>query len=728
MNQLLIIPAVMLLASAAITLWLAVYAWRRRSTTGALYFSLLMTAVSLWSVSHLLEILTVHPTWRLIWSNATFFGVTTVPVFWFLFILEYTGRTRGLSRLKIAALFVEPLIILILIWSNFYHGLFRQGMVLDLTGALPKAQMIYGPAFWVHTAYSYSLFVVSNVLLIIAFVRAPHLYRRQSGIMLIGAFVPWLANLFYVFPLGAMAYFDPTAVAFCISGLLFGWAIFGYRFIDAMPFARDTLIENLTDGLVVLDRQQRIIDINPAAEMILGCHASDVVGLLAAQGLQSWGMLVEQLHLLTDVNTEFSVPGADGVLYYDLRIIGLTDRRGRLSGRLVILRDITSRKQTEDAYYTLVEHSLQGLAVIQDNQIRFANPALAAITGLTVEALSDITLEMIRDRVHEEDRYLFESLGHGAQQRELRLQTLAKGTQWLQLTASHIQFQGRPAMQVAVIDVSQRKEAIAQLQVAKEEAELANRAKSIFLANMSHELRTPLSAIIGYSEMLREQADIKGDGLLAKRLGNIETAAHHLLTILNSILDLSKVEAGKMKLYPEWFEVASFVEDLRVMAEPLMIQNQNRLVLVCAPDVGTLYADKTKVQQILLNLLSNAGKFTREGQVTLRVDGATAVSPSPPSSTIVFQVQDTGIGMSSDEVNRLFRPFSQLDASPTRNYSGAGLGLVISRRFAEMMGGTLTVESAPGIGSIFTMRLPVQTPNPVHPPNAAMPAQEAVRG
>jgi PAS domain S-box-containing protein len=708
MNQLLIAPTFLLLAAIVISLWLSIYAWRQQPTTGALYFSLLMGAVSFWALFHLLEIHTTNVTWRLIWSNATFFSVTAVPIFWFLFALEYTGRTKNLSRRQTAVLFVEPLIILLLIWSNFYHGLFRPGAIFDFTGSIPKVQMIYGPAFWVHTVYSYLLLAAGNVLLIIAFVRAPRLYRQQMGIILAGAFVPWLANLFYVFPLGATAYFDPTALAFTVSGLLLGWAIFGYRLIDAMPFARDTIIESLTDGLMVLDRQDRIVDMNPAAEQMSGYRASDVIGQPVEEGLARWRALVEQFRPFRDFTTEIAIPEEGGTLHYDLRLIGLTDRRGRPAGRLVILRNITNRKQTEAAYSALVEHSLQGLAIMQDGQVRYVNPALTTMTGLKADELLALTVAGITERVHPEDRPLMAALWQNGGEAELRLLVGEGATLWLQLTVSRIQFQGRAALQVAVMDVTHRKEAMVQLQAAKDEAELANRAKSIFLANMSHELRTPLSAIIGYSEMLREQAEIKGEGVIAGQLGNIETAAYHLLTILNSILDLSKVEAGKMKLYLEWFNLIDFVEELRMMAEPLMIQNKNRLVMECEPALTAIYADRTKVQQILLNLLSNAGKFTREGDVVLRIERETAVAPSAPSAIILFQVQDSGIGMTPDELQLLFRPFTQLDSTPTRQYGGAGLGLVISQRFAEMMGGSITVASEPGQGTLFTVCLPVQ--------------------
>jgi PAS domain S-box-containing protein len=256
---------------------------------------------------------------------------------------------------------------------------------------------------------------------------------------------------------------------------------------------------------------------------------------------------------------------------------------------------------------------------------------------------------------------------------------------------------------------------ITELLKARREAEAANSAKSHFLASMSHELRTPLNAIIGYSEMLQEEILDLGHQQFNLDLEKINTAGRHLLSLINDILDLSKIEAGKMDLHLESFDVGAMVDDVVTTASPLVEKNGNQLEIRSGDGLGSMYADLTKIRQMLLNLLSNASKFTEEGTISLVVNRRT--EPDNGRVMMVFSVTDTGIGMTSEQMNKVFEAFSQAEAATTSKYGGTGLGLAITRRFCHMMGGDVQVESEKGRGATFTIRLPVTVKVP--PPAAS---------
>jgi signal transduction histidine kinase len=252
----------------------------------------------------------------------------------------------------------------------------------------------------------------------------------------------------------------------------------------------------------------------------------------------------------------------------------------------------------------------------------------------------------------------------------------------------------------------------ARAEEASRAAEDANRTKSQFLAATSHELRTPLNAILGYSEMLEEEIHERGLEGLGADVARIHAAGSHLLGLINDILDLSRLEAGKLELSPESFDLASLVEDVADTMRPLAERNRNRLVVEGTGAAGLVFADQRRFRQILLNLLGNAVKFTHDGEVSLRV----RCEAGPPGERVVLSVADTGIGMDEEQISRLFRAFEQADPQVTRRFGGTGLGLVITRRLARMMGGDVAVASRPGEGSTFTVDLPVRPGPP--PPGA----------
>ncbi len=257
-----------------------------------------------------------------------------------------------------------------------------------------------------------------------------------------------------------------------------------------------------------------------------------------------------------------------------------------------------------------------------------------------------------------------------------------------------------------------------ELNEARQHADAANRAKSSFLASMSHELRTPLNAIIGYAEFLVEERGDIDEEESADVISKIASAGRHLLGLINDILDLSKIEAGKVELFVERIEVAAILSEVIATLRPLAENQQNRLTIEVDAELGTMHSDSTKLRQILLNLLSNACKFTESGEIILRAQR----QEKDNTASIIIEVEDSGIGITEDQLARLFQPFVQADVTTSSRYGGTGLGLAITKRLCQLMGGSISATSTLGRGSIFKVELPCVVPSdPANPPLPAAP-------
>ena len=492
---------------------------------------------------------------------------------------------------------------------------------------------------------------------------------------------------------------------------------------DIETYAQD-IVDTVREPLLMLDTTLRVRSANRAFYQTFQVSSEETENRLIYElGNGQWDIpalrtLLEDVIPTSSVFNDFELEHTFPVIGRRVMLLNGRKLRAGSHAELLVLamEDVTERRRSEADLKAIETYAQNIVDTVRE-------PLLILDTTLRVRSGNRAFYQTFHVSLEETENRLIYELGNGQwdipdlrtlledivpkssffNDFELEHDFPAIGRRVMLLNARKLQAGHHGELLVlAMEDVTERRRAEEEVAKAKEAAETANKTKSLFLANMSHELRTPLNAILGYSEMLEEEAAARELDEFGGDLKKINAAGKHLLALINDILDLSKIEAGKMELFLESFDLAELIDEVASTIRPLVEKNANTLHIERAPDLGVMHADQIKVRQGLFNLLSNAVKFTQEGNITLdasrqRMDG---------SEWVVFRVTDTGIGLSPEQIVKLFQDFTQADASTTRKFGGTGLGLALTRRFCQMMGGDVTVHSVPGEGSVFTIKLP----------------------
>jgi PAS domain S-box-containing protein len=746
-----------LLIAAATSAAVAALAWRRRPSTGAMPLFWVMAAVACWSLAYALELMSADSASKVFWLKVEYLGIPTVPIAWLLLVLDYTGRQKWLTRRNQFLLAIVPSITMLLAWTNDAHGLIYRHISLDTSGSFPELALTYGVWFWISIAYSYLAVFLGTLLLLQSFLHASGLYRGQVGAMLIAVSAPWLANVLHLSGLSPFPNLDLTPLAFTLTGLATGWALFRFRLLDIVPVARDAVIESMGDGVIVLDKQDRIVDLNPAAGSIIGIPISEVIGRPAAQALSDWADLTRRYRDVMEAHEEITLGVGDLQRTFDLRISPLSDRRGCPSGRLVALRDVTARKRVEEALLQRTRqlellnragrlfNSTLDLDQILDTVLEEVR-RLLDVTICSIWLLDPVTQELVCQQASDPKSELIRGwrlpprkgiaswavhtcdslIVPDAQTDERHYKEIDRltGLTTRSVVAVPLVLKGGVIGVLEVLDeradlfglidlalleplaasaaiaienarlYEQTQQEIAQRKQAEEERERLIADLDAYAHTVAHDLKNPLALILGYIALIEES----GSGLpfeeLRDYLSIIAKTSLKMRNIIEELLLLAGVRKLE-RLAIDRLDMASIVSDALSYLSGIIARADAEVAVPSKWPEAQGYAPWVK--EVWANYISNAVKY---GGLPPRVElGADDAG----GEMVRFWVRDNGRGLGEGEKARLFTRFSRLDQTRAE---GHGLGLSIVRRIVEELGGQVGVESEVGAGCAFFFTLP----------------------
>ncbi len=704
-----------LVLAAAISGALALYTWRNRKTTGATPFSVMMFILFEWGVSYILELAGTDLPTKSFWDMMKFAGVVSTPVAWLIFAFEYTGRKAWINARRLAMLSILPLTTMIIIITNDSHLLFRTERTLASEGGFLLLNTVNGPWFWVHAAYTYTLIMVGLFLIVRALLRWPAEYRGQMIWILLSTLTPLIANVLTIFKIVPIL-IDLTPFAFTVTGIGMAYALFRHRLLDIAPLARDIVINGMKDGMIVLDANRRIVDINPAAQNILGFSGEkQPIGKPIAEVLNKWPSLIERYRDVSDAEDEITLGEGSSKRWYELHLSTLRDENKLIIGQVITVRDITRRKQAEN----LVQESEARFRQIVENAsdliyrfdvngyLIYANPSALRLMGFEKEEdaigkyFLDLTTPEMRQKLRRTYLRQFASKTNNTYNEFPGLAADGREIWFGQNVQLIYEGDNVVGFQTLARDITAIKQTQEALRIARDHALESSRAKSQLLSKVSHELRTPLGGVLGYAELLRDNTFGELNAGQKKAAIEIVESANHLTEMVNELLDEAQIRANTAVLQEKPFSPSDLLKQASSSLE--ILAHKKGLKFIASLDEtmpARIIGDERRLKQIIINLAGNAIKFTKQGEVRLMI-------MRPDQNNWGIQVADTGVGISKEARAYIFEPFRQVDNAITRDNRGVGLGLSITKQLVELMNGRIVLESEPGKGSTFTIILPI---------------------
>jgi len=725
---------------------------------------ILMAAITWWTLCGAFESAATEVSWKVYWSKLEYIGNLAVPVLFFIFAIRLSQREFKLTQGRLMLLFIIPVVTILLTFTNELHRLIwtYYSSVDPITNLM---EYHYGFWIWIGTVgYAYILLVIGTVIIVRSMIRYPTRYKGHMIAVLVALILPWVGSILYTFKINPFPGFDLTRIAFALSGIILLIAVFNFRLLDLSPIVRSQVFDNMSDGIMVIDSNRYIVDLNPAASRILNRPLPYFLGSHISVVLNGNPELSKEISRLVDSPGD-AATCIIGKYFLEVTASVISDEQHVKHGTIILLHDVTSIKKTESELLQrdrLLQATSNAVALLLATEnldeaingaLRILGEALLVDRVYIFENLMDpATGDLLTSQRHEwsaahitseQDNPLLQNISYkqycpswpailsSGQSVKGLVRELSSGEREV------LEPQGIKAILVSPVFISDhlwgsigfddctteriwstveeqllqtaaitlgtayvRKRTEIELLREKEKAEASDRLKSTFLATMSHELRTPMNAIIGFSEFSTEQTPMED---LYNYMKIIHSSGKQLLAIIEDLFNISLIEAGEVTIHPETFEIHRISTSIeRVFKSEQKLLKKEHVLFYFNMDETLAHTVLHTDPNRLLQILYNLVR----NAIKFTEQGFVEFSISRHSQkALAFSVKDTGIGISEEKHNIIFEKFRQVDDSHTRKYGGTGLGLAIAKQLSELMGGSLTVESSPGEGARFTLIL-----------------------